>query len=117
VALLGQAKAACDRLVIGLNSDASTARLKGPRRPIQNESERAAVLASLAAVDLIVVFEEDTPIELIRDIKPQVLVKGADYRLDEVVGGDVVKNAGGEVLLARIVPGYSTTATIARLAS
>jgi D-beta-D-heptose 7-phosphate kinase/D-beta-D-heptose 1-phosphate adenosyltransferase len=64
-----------------------------------------------------VIFEEDTPIELIRDIKPQVLVKGADYRLDEVVGGDVVKNAGGEVLLARIIPGYSTTATIARLAS
>ena len=117
VALLGQAKAACDRLVVGLNSDASTARLKGPRRPIQTESERAAVLASLAAVDLIVIFEEDTPLDLIRDIRPQVLVKGADYRLDEVVGGEFVKNAGGEVLLARIVPGYSTTATIARLAS
>ena len=117
VALLGQAKAACDRLVVGLNSDASTVRLKGPSRPIQSESERAAVLASLAAVDLIVVFEEDTPIDLIRDIRPQVLVKGADYRLDEVVGGEFVKNAGGEVLLARIVPGYSTTATIARLAS
>ncbi|MFL5269941.1 MAG: D-glycero-beta-D-manno-heptose-7-phosphate kinase [Stellaceae bacterium] len=117
VALLGQAKAACDRLVVGLNSDASTARLKGPRRPIQSEGERAAVLASLAAVDLIVVFEEDTPIELIRDIRPQVLVKGADYRLDEVIGGEFVKSAGGEVLLARIVPGYSTTATIARLAS
>ncbi len=116
VALLGQAKAACDRLVVGLNSDASTARLKGPRRPIQSESERAAVLASLAAVDLIVIFEEDTPIELIRDIRPQVLVKGADYRLDEVVGGEFVKNGGGEVLLTRIVPGYSTTATIARLA-
>jgi D-beta-D-heptose 7-phosphate kinase/D-beta-D-heptose 1-phosphate adenosyltransferase len=117
VALLGQAKAACDRLVVGLNSDASTERLKGPRRPIQSEGERAAVLASLAAVDLIVVFEEDTPIELIRDIRPQVLVKGADYRLDEVIGGEFVKSAGGEVLLARIVPGYSTTATIARLAS
>src|SRR5207244_5723109 len=74
VALLGQAKAACDRLVVGLNSDASTARLKGPRRPIQSETERAAVLASLAAVDLIVVFEEDTPMELIRDIRPQLLV-------------------------------------------
>jgi D-beta-D-heptose 7-phosphate kinase/D-beta-D-heptose 1-phosphate adenosyltransferase len=117
VALLGQAKAACDRLVVGLNSDASTARLKGPRRPIQNESERAAVLASLAAVDLIVVFEEDTPIELIREIRPQLLVKGDDYRLDEVVGADFVKSAGGDVLLAKVVPGYSTTATIARLAS
>lgn len=117
VALLGQAKAACDRLVVGLNSDASTARLKGPRRPIQNETERAAVLASLAAVDLIVVFEEDTPMELIRDIRPQLLVKGDDYRLDEVVGADFVKHAGGEVLLTKVVPGYSTTATIARLAS
>ncbi len=117
VALLGQAKAACDRLVVGLNSDASTARLKGPRRPIQSESERAAVLASLAAVDLIVVFEEDTPMELIRDIRPQLLVKGDDYRLDEVIGADFVKHAGGEVLLAKVVPGYSTTATIARLAS
>ena len=116
VALLGQAKAACDRLVVGLNSDASTARIKGPRRPIQSESERAAVLASLAAVDLIVIFEEDTPIELIREIRPQLLVKGADYRLDEVVGADLVKSAGGEVLLADVVPGYSTTATIARLA-
>jgi len=117
VALLGQAKAACDRLVVGLNSDASTARLKGPRRPIQSETERAAVLASLAAVDLIVVFEEDTPMELIRDIRPQLLVKGDDYRLDEVVGADFVRHAGGEVLLAKVVPGYSTTATIARLAS
>ena len=117
VALLGQAKAACDRLVVGLNSDASTARLKGQRRPIQSEAERAAVLASLSAVDLIVVFEEDTPMELIRDIRPQLLVKGDDYRLDEVVGADFVKHAGGEVLLAKVVPGYSTTATIARLAS
>jgi D-beta-D-heptose 7-phosphate kinase/D-beta-D-heptose 1-phosphate adenosyltransferase len=117
VALLGQAKAACDRLVVGLNSDASTARLKGQRRPIQSEAERAAVLSSLSAVDLIVVFEEDTPMELIRDIRPQLLVKGDDYRLDEVVGADFVKHAGGEVLLAKVVPGYSTTATIARLAS
>jgi D-beta-D-heptose 7-phosphate kinase / D-beta-D-heptose 1-phosphate adenosyltransferase len=74
------------------------------------------VLASLAAVDLIVIFEEDTPIELIRAIRPQLLVKGADYRLDEVVGADVVRSAGGEVLLAKVAPGYSTTATIARLA-
>ena len=117
VALLGQAKAACDRLVVGLNGDASTARLKGPRRPIQSEGDRAAVLASLASVDLIVVFEEDTPMELIRDIRPQLLVKGDDYRLDEVVGADFVKHSGGEVLLAKVVPGYSTTATIARLAS
>jgi D-beta-D-heptose 7-phosphate kinase/D-beta-D-heptose 1-phosphate adenosyltransferase len=116
VALLGQAKAACDRLVVGLNSDASTARLKGPSRPIQQETERASVLASLAAVDLIVIFDEDTPIDLIRAMRPHLLVKGADYRLEEVVGADIVKSHGGEVLLAEITPGYSTTATIARLA-
>jgi D-beta-D-heptose 7-phosphate kinase / D-beta-D-heptose 1-phosphate adenosyltransferase len=116
VALLGQAKAACDRLVVGLNSDASTARLKGPRRPIQTETARAEVLASLAAVDLIVIFEEDTPIDLITSIRPQLLVKGADYRVDGVVGGEFVKSIGGEVLLAEVIPGYSTTATIARLA-
>lgn len=117
VALLGQAKAACDRLIVGLNSDASTERLKGSRRPIQNETERAAGLAALPAVDLIVVFQEDTPMELIRDIRPQLLVKGEDYRLDEVVGADFVRQAGGEVLLAKIEPDYNTTATIARLAS
>jgi D-beta-D-heptose 7-phosphate kinase / D-beta-D-heptose 1-phosphate adenosyltransferase len=116
VSLISQAKAACDRLVVGLNSDESAARLKGPTRPVQRESARARVLASLAAVDLIVVFEEDTPIELIRAIRPKVLVKGADYRLDEVVGGDFVQRAGGEVLLADLLPGYSTTATIARFA-
>jgi D-beta-D-heptose 7-phosphate kinase/D-beta-D-heptose 1-phosphate adenosyltransferase len=116
VALLAQAKAACDRLVVALNSDASTARLKGPSRPIQSELARAAVLASLAAVDLIVIFEEDTPIELIREIRPQLLVKGADYSLDQVVGADFVKSIGGEVLLAELTAGYSTSATIARMA-
>jgi D-beta-D-heptose 7-phosphate kinase/D-beta-D-heptose 1-phosphate adenosyltransferase len=117
VALLSQAKSACDRLIVGLNSDASTERLKGSRRPIQNETERAAVLASLPTVDLIVVFHEDTPMELIRDIRPQLLVKGEEYRLEEVVGADFVKQAGGDVLLAKIEPDYNSTAPIARLAS
>jgi D-beta-D-heptose 7-phosphate kinase/D-beta-D-heptose 1-phosphate adenosyltransferase len=116
VALLGQAKAACDRLVVGLNSDPSAARLKAPQRPMQSQSERAAALASLSAVDLIVVFEEDTPIELIREIRPQLLVKGDDYPLEDVVGAEFVKSSGGEVLLAKTVPGYGTTATIARFA-
>jgi D-beta-D-heptose 7-phosphate kinase / D-beta-D-heptose 1-phosphate adenosyltransferase len=116
VALLRQAKAACDRLVVGLNSDASAARLKGPTRPAQTETARAGVLASLAAVDLIVIFDEDTPLELIRALRPQLLVKGADYRLDEVVGADFVRAAGGEILLAEVMPGYSTSATIARFA-
>jgi D-beta-D-heptose 7-phosphate kinase / D-beta-D-heptose 1-phosphate adenosyltransferase len=114
VSLLTQAKSACDRLVVGLNSDASAARLKGPGRPVQGEAARAAVLASLAAVDLVIVFEEDTPLDLIAEIRPAVLVKGADYRFDQVVGGDLVTAAGGKVILAALMPGYSTTATISR---
>ena len=116
VSLLRQAKMACDRLVVGLNSDASAARLKGPTRPVQTQAARAAVLASLAAVDLIVIFDEDTPLELIRAMRPQLLVKGADYRVEDVVGADLVKAAGGEVVLAEVMPGYSTSATIARFA-
>jgi D-beta-D-heptose 7-phosphate kinase/D-beta-D-heptose 1-phosphate adenosyltransferase len=114
LSLLNQAKAACDRLVVGLNSDASAARLKGPQRPVQSEAARAEVLASLAAVDLVVVFAEDTPLELIGAIRPAVLVKGADYELDEVVGADIVIAAGGEVILAELMPGHSTSATISR---
>jgi D-beta-D-heptose 7-phosphate kinase / D-beta-D-heptose 1-phosphate adenosyltransferase len=116
VSLLRQAKAACDRLVVGLNSDASATRLKGPTRPVQTQTARAAVLASLAAVDLIVIFDEDTPLALIRAMRPDLLVKGADYRLEDVVGADIVKAAGGEVMLAEIMGGYSTSATIARFA-
>lgn len=116
VALLNQAKGACDRLVVGINSDQSVARLKGPDRPVQNQDARAAVLSSLAAVDLVVIFDGDTPIELIEAIRPETLVKGADYRLDQVVGGDIVQSYGGRVLLADLMPGYSTTATIARAA-
>ncbi|HTZ78148.1 MAG TPA: D-glycero-beta-D-manno-heptose-7-phosphate kinase [Stellaceae bacterium] len=116
VSLLAQARSCCDRLVVGLNSDASVARLKGPSRPVQNEAARGAVLSSLASVDMVLVFEQDTPVELIKAIKPEVLVKGADYRLDEVVGADIVQAYGGQVVLAEIVPGYSTTSTIARLA-
>ena len=116
VALLGQARAACDRLVVGINSDDSVKRLKGPDRPVQNQEARAAVLASLAAVDAVVIFDEDTPVELITQLKPDLLVKGADYRIDQVVGADIVKSYGGRVMLAPIVPGFSTTATIARAA-
>ncbi len=116
VSLLAQAKAACDRLVVGLNSDASVVRLKGPGRPVQSETARAAVLASLAGVDLVAIFAEDTPLRLIEALRPDVLVKGADYRPDQVVGADLVTGWGGTVLLARIEPGHSTTATIARIA-
>jgi len=116
VSLLSQARAHCDRLVVGLNSDASVVRLKGPGRPVQSEQARAAVLASLASVDLVVLFEEDTPLSLIAEIKPDLLVKGADYRHDEVVGAELVEAAGGKVVLAELLPGFSTTATIAKLA-
>ena len=117
ISLLQQARAACDRLIVGLNSDASTARLKGPTRPINHETARGAVLASVAAVDLVVVFEEDTPFSLIAAIKPDALVKGADYQLDQVVGADLVRSYGGKVILAALTPGHSTTATIGRLAT
>jgi D-beta-D-heptose 7-phosphate kinase/D-beta-D-heptose 1-phosphate adenosyltransferase len=116
VSLLSQARAASDRLVVGLNSDASVQRLKGANRPVQNEAARGAVLASLASVDLVVLFDEDTPEALIAALRPDVLVKGADYRLDQVVGGDFVRSYGGTVMLAELLPGFSTTATIARLA-
>jgi len=115
VSLLNQAKGQCDRLVVGLNSDASVKRLKGESRPVQNESSRGTVLASLAAVDLVVIFEEDTPLELIRALRPDLLVKGADYTVDKVVGADLVQGWGGKVFLADLQQGHSTTATIARM--
>ncbi len=115
ISLLHQARAACDRLVVGLNSDASVARLKGPSRPVQAETARAVVLASLEDVDRVVVFGEDTPLELIEALRPDVLVKGADYSVEEVVGAKEVQAYGGEVVLAELKPGHSTTATLNRL--
>jgi D-beta-D-heptose 7-phosphate kinase/D-beta-D-heptose 1-phosphate adenosyltransferase len=115
VHLLEQCRAMCDRLIVGINADASVKRLKGPSRPAQSEAARAAVLASLASVDLVCLFEEDTPIELIKLIKPDVLIKGADYTRETVVGADLVESWGGTVALAELLPGHSTTATLARL--
>jgi D-beta-D-heptose 7-phosphate kinase / D-beta-D-heptose 1-phosphate adenosyltransferase len=116
IRLLAEARGACDRLVVGLNSDASTKRLKGNGRPINAAESRADVLAALEAVDLVVVFEEDTPLELIKRVRPAVLIKGADYKRDEVVGGDVVEAAGGTVVLVDLVPGHSTTSIVRRSA-
>ncbi len=115
VHILEQARANCDRLIVGLNADASIMRLKGPTRPVQNEHARAAVLASLTTVDLVCVFGEDTPISLIEAIRPSLLVKGADYTPETVVGGTLVQSYGGRIMLARLLPGHSTTATVARL--
>jgi D-beta-D-heptose 7-phosphate kinase/D-beta-D-heptose 1-phosphate adenosyltransferase len=116
ISLLSQARAQCDRLVVGLNSDQSVKRLKGESRPVQSETSRATVLASLANVDLVVVFDEDTPYELIAALRPDVLVKGADYTVEQVVGADLVQGWGGRVVLADLAAGHSTTATIARMA-
>lgn len=117
VSLLRQARAACDRLVVAINTDASVRRLKGPDRPIQGETSRAAVLAGLASVDLVTAFAEDTPLDLIRALKPDVLVKGADYRPDQVVGGPEVERWGGRVVLADLVDGHSTSAIARRIAA
>ena len=105
IKLLAEACAACDRLVVGLNGDASTERLKGKGRPINPAEGRAEVLAALEAVDLVVVFEEDTPLELIKQVQPAVLVKGSDYRIEDVVGRELVESAGGDVLLSIWCPG------------
>jgi D-beta-D-heptose 7-phosphate kinase/D-beta-D-heptose 1-phosphate adenosyltransferase len=117
VSLIGEAAGVCDRLVVAINSDVSVKRLKGPTRPVQNETARALVLASLADTDLVVVFEDDTPIPLLQLLQPDVLVKGGDYSVDEVVGGDIVRAYGGDVHLAPFVAGHSSSAMIARSGS
>ena len=115
VAYLTQARAWCDRLIVGVNSDRSVRALKGEGRPVNDLESRAMVLAGLGSVDLVAPFDEDTPIALIEAARPDVLIKGADYAESEVVGGDFVKSYGGEVRLAQLVDGYSTTAAIARM--
>ncbi len=115
ISLIKQARKECDRLIIGLNTDDSIRRLKGPDRPATGETSRAIVLASLEDVDLVVPFAEDTPINLIESLSPDVLVKGADYTVDTVVGADIVQAYGGRVFLATLKEGFSTTGTIQRL--
>jgi D-beta-D-heptose 7-phosphate kinase / D-beta-D-heptose 1-phosphate adenosyltransferase len=115
LSLLNQARGACDRLVVAINSDDSVRRLKGPTRPIQTELARAAVLACLDMVDLVVIFSDATPIALIEALRPDLLVKGADYTLDNVVGADIVQSHGGKVLLAELEQGFSTTDMIAKI--
>ncbi len=114
IQLLKKARLACDRLVVALNTDASVRRLKGEARPVQSEYARATVMASIDCVDIVTLFSEDTPLTLIEKLVPDVLVKGADYTVDSVVGADVVLSAGGEVVLVPIEEGHSTTSLIAR---
>ncbi len=115
VELLRQARAHCDRLIVGLNSDASVRRLKGAARPIQNEEARSTIIAALAFVDGVVVFDDDTPVDLISAILPDVLVKGADYRVDQVVGREIVEAHGGRVVLVDLFPDSSTTRIVEKM--
>lgn len=114
VALLQKAREQCDRLVVALNTDASVKRLKGEGRPIQDQASRAAVIGSLRSVDLVTFFDEDTPIELIKTLKPDVLIKGEDYKQHEVVGSEIIELWGGRVCLIPLTKGHSTTNIIAR---
>jgi len=116
ISLLEQSRSRCDKLIIGLNTDRSVQRLKGPSRPVQNETSRATVLGANAMVDMVILFDEETPINLIEAISPDLLVKGADYTIETVVGAEHVMSYGGEVYLAELQNGHSTTGTVARIA-
>lgn len=115
IASLSQAAGEADLLVVGLNSDASTKRLKGDSRPVNDEQARSIVMASLLMVDAVVLFEEDTPLELIKAVMPDVLVKGGDYTEDQIVGAREVKANGGKVVINPIVEGFSTTGLIGKI--
>lgn len=114
--LLG-ARACGDVLIVGINGDASVQRLKGPHRPVRSDADRAYVLAALSAVDCVAVFDQDTPLELIRFLQPDVIVKGGDYDADTIVGAAETRARGGTVVIIPLTPGHSTTATIAKLRS
>ena len=115
--LINDARACCDKLVVAINADSSVRRLKGPARPVNSEMERALLLAELSAVDMVVIFREDTPEALLTLLRPSVLMKGADYELGEIVGGDFVQSYGGEVRRIPLREGYSTTNIIERITS
>jgi rfaE bifunctional protein nucleotidyltransferase chain/domain len=112
---LSQAAAEADYLIVGVNADLSVKKLKGPDRPINSEKSRSLLLASLLMVDAVILFEEDTPLELIKNILPDVLVKGGDYAIDEVAGAAEVIAHGGKVVINPILPGFSTTGLIEKI--
>jgi D-beta-D-heptose 7-phosphate kinase/D-beta-D-heptose 1-phosphate adenosyltransferase len=115
VDLLVAAREQGDALVVGVNGDASVRRLKGPGRPVRGEAARAYVLAALESVDAVVIFDQDTPLELVRELRPSVIVKGGDYSPDTVVGAAEVRASGGDVVIVPLTPGQSTTAIIEKL--
>ena len=117
ISLLHCAKNECDKLVVGLNSDSSVAKLKGKDRPIQKENARATVLLALKDVDIVIIFNEETPIKLIELIKPDVLIKGGDYKIDEIVGAEFIQQNGGRVVLSDYKNGHSTSDIIKKIES
>jgi D-beta-D-heptose 7-phosphate kinase/D-beta-D-heptose 1-phosphate adenosyltransferase len=117
VRYLQQARALGDLLIVGINADESVRRYKGPDRPITSELERAEILAGLACVDAVVIFGEDTPAEIIRSLQPDILVKGADWPADQIVGRDTVEARGGRVVRVTVEPGHSTSALVERVRS
>ena len=117
VDILATARGLGDALVVGVNTDASVRRLKGPSRPVRTELDRAVVLAALECVDAVVLFDEDTPLNVIRALTPDVLVKGGDYTVETVVGSQDVLDRGGDVVIIPLTPGHSTTGTVERMRS
>ena len=117
VSYLQEAKACGDLLLVAVNSDASVKRLKGPERPLQNEKDRAEILSHLRSVDFTILFEEDTPLELIESISPDILVKGGDWSIDQIVGSEHVLKNGGEVKSLKFVDGRSTTNVVDKIKS
>ena len=115
VDLLLAARETADALIVGINSDLSVRRLKGPARPVRSEAERAYVVASIEAVDLVVIFGEDTPLELVKLLQPDVIVKGGDYTEESIVGAAEVRSRGGRVVVVPLTPGQSTTSIIEKL--
>ena len=115
VDLLLAARETADALIVGINSDLSVRRLKGPTRPVRSEAERAYVVASIEAVDLVVIFAEDTPLELVKLLQPDVIVKGGDYTEESIVGAAEVRSRGGRVVVVPLTPGQSTTSIIEKL--
>ena len=115
VDVLTAARARGDALIVGLNSDASVKRLKGPTRPVRTESDRAYVVAAMEAVDCVVLFEQDTPLELVLALRPDVIAKGGDYSEDTIVGAREVKEWGGEAVVIPLTPGQSTTSIVEKL--